>query len=63
MKVYKTKSLSPLLTDKELEFDGINTTSFISFESAIKEIETHNKMDRKIKGYQITEQGIILILE
>jgi hypothetical protein len=63
MKPFLTRSLSPLLTDKELEFEGANTTSFISFERAIKESEEYNKMNRPIKGYQVTEQGIILILD
>lgn len=63
MKIYKTKSLSPLLTDKELEFDGAMMTSFISFERAVKESEEFNRMDRKVKGYQVTKQGIVLILE
>jgi len=63
MKILKTKSLSPMLTDKELEFDGVHTTSFISFERAIEESEQYSRMNRKIKGYQITEQGIILILD
>lgn len=59
MKILKTKSL----TDKELEFDGARTTSFLSFERAIKESEEFNRMNRKIKGYQVTEQGIVLILD
>lgn len=63
MKTFKTVSLSPMLTDEELEFDGCNSTSFISFERAIRETEEYNGMDRNIKGYKITEQGIILILE
>lgn len=63
MKTFLTKSLSPLLTDEELEFEGCSFTSFISFERAIKESEDYNKLDRKIRGYKVTEQGIVLILE
>jgi len=63
MKTFLTKSLSPLLTDEELEFEGCFSTSFISFERAIRETEEYNRMDRKIKGYKVTEQGIVLILE
>ena len=63
MKTFLTKSLSPLLTDEELEFEGCFSSSFISFERAIKESEEYNKLNRKIKGYRITEQGIVLILE
>lgn len=59
MQIYKTKSL----TGEELEYQGCHTTSFISFERAIKETEEFNGMNRKIKGYQVTEQGIVLILE
>lgn len=63
MKILKTKSLSPLLTDKELKFYGATSVSFLSFERAIRESEEYNRMNRKIKGYQITEEGIILILD
>lgn len=52
-----------MLTDIELESNGARITSFISFERAIKETEEYNGMNRQIKGYQVTEQGIILILE
>lgn len=60
MKIFKTKSFSPLITDDELEFDSVRTTTFISFERAIAEL---NNPPQQIKGYQVTEQGIILILE
>lgn len=62
MKIFKTKSFNPSISNEQLE-RSINTTSFISFERAIQETEENNKMNRKIKGYQVTEQGIILILE
>jgi len=38
MKILKTKSFSPLITDDELEFDSVRTTTFISFERAIAEL-------------------------
>ena len=63
MKAFLTKSLSPMLTDEELEFEGCHVTSFISFERAIKESEEVNGLNREIKGYKITEQGIVLILD
>ena len=63
MKTFLTKSLSPMLTDEELEFEGCYATSFISFERAIKESEELNGLNREIKGYKITEQGIVLILD
>lgn len=63
MKTFLTKSLSPLLANEELEFEGCFSTSFISFERAIRETEEYNRMNRKIKGYKVTEQGIVLILE
>ena len=59
MKILKTKSFSPLITDEELA-KKVHTTTFISFERAIAEL---NNPPQKIKGYQVTEQGIILILE
>ena len=59
MKIFKTKSFSPLLTDEELA-KKVHTTTFISFERAIAEL---NNPPQQIKGYQVTEQGIILILE
>ena len=63
MKVFKTKSLISSITDEQLKQSGGRMTSFISFERAIKETEEYNGMDRKIIGYEVTEQGIILILE
>jgi len=62
MQVFKTKSFNPDITDKQLE-RKVNTTSFLSFERAIRESEELNKLSRKIVGYQVTEQGITLILE
>ena len=58
----KTKSFNPNITDEQLERQ-INTTSFLSFERAIRQTEEINGLNRKIKGYSVTEQGIVIILE
>lgn len=62
MKVFKTKSLISSVTDEQLK-QSVKRTAFISFERAIIEIEEYHGMNRKIIGYEVTEQGIILILE
>ena len=63
MKVFKTKSFNPNISDAQLERIGARTTSFLSFERAIQESAAYNGTGGKIIGYQVTEQGIILILE
>ncbi len=60
MTVFKTKSFNSNISDEQLEG---RTTSFLSFERAILESEEYNRMSRKVIGYKVTEQGIILILE
>jgi hypothetical protein len=62
MKVFKTKSFNPNISEEQLE-RGAKVTSFLSFERAIKDSEENNRTNRKVLGYQVTEEGIILILE
>ena len=63
MEIYKTKSLTPAKTDKQLE-QSFCATRFISFEAAIrmfrKEYNLTDKSDDPI-GYRVTEQGIEII--
>ena len=56
-KVLKSKSLTPALTDVNVE-TGCFTTRFMSFEGAIRlYMETYNITEKEV-GYRITEQGI-----
>ena len=63
MEVYKAKSLTPELTDEDIE-QGFFQTRFISFESAIHLFRQHyGLMDlgNAPKGCRVTNQGIEII--
>lgn len=62
MKTFKKKSYCIDIEDENVD-KGIYSVSFLSFERAIKESEEFNGLDRQIKGYRVTEQGIDIILE
>ena len=65
MATFKAKSLSPEMTDYEIE-TGCHTVQFISFESAIQLFRAkYTSMDLKgkPKGYRVTHQGIEIILD
>ena len=65
MAILKSKSLTPEMTDFEIE-NGCHTTQFISFESAIQLFrQQYGLMDLKHapKGYRVTEQGIVIIID
>ena len=58
MTIYKTKSLTPELTDEQIEHT-YGLTTFLSFERAIE----LNRGKEKVCGYKITNEGIIILLE
>lgn len=63
MKLYKSKSFTPELTNTQIE-TGCYNTIFISFEAAIQLFrQEYNLMELKDKpkGYRVTEQGIEII--
>jgi hypothetical protein len=62
MKIFKTKSLEVDTEDDDIDKE-MYSVSFLSFERAIKESEQFNGLNRTIRGYRVTEQGIELILE
>lgn len=62
MEKFKTKSMNPAYTDRDIE-NGCHTISFLSFERAIRESLDLNREKGKVKGYYITAQGISIIWE
>ena len=61
MKTFLTKSMDSGVSDKELETQGCRVTSLLSFERAITETNQLKGITNKVKGYEVTEQGIIII--
>jgi hypothetical protein len=65
MTTFKSKSLSPDVTDREIE-TGCHTIRFISFESCIQLFRQERGLmglKDKPKGYRVTEQGIEIIFD
>ena len=63
MTQYKSKSLTPELTDEQIA-TGCHSVRFISFESAIQLFRQHRglmSLGDAPKGYRVTNQGIEIV--
>lgn len=63
MKTFLVKSLDSDITDEQLEYQGVQTTSFLSFRRAIEEslILNGRKNITEVQGYKIIDEGIIIV--
>ena len=65
MKSFKTRSLNPAYSDKDIE-RGCRVVGFASFERAVRLIESEDRRfnsNELLIGYSVTEDGIELIYE
>ena len=63
MATFKTKSLNPAYSDKDIETRCFSV-SFLSFERAIKaSLASEGHTGKEPVGYRVTEQGIEIIWE
>jgi len=60
METFKSRSFTPEFTDKEI-MNKSGATRFISFEAAIRDFTENYKITEKPIGYNVTEQGIVLL--